>query len=1242
MDDQEDEAFVVPTKNDVIRWKQHPGTKFYIDLLERHAKKLPPQGSVHHEGQMNEKAKQIVRTVTMCKGRFLKSVEGNRYRVMNDNEALQKAVRGLRNKQKAMLGGGASVVVGHRMETTKSDLKQAPKKDPDGAHFARDASTTEESFAVQKNPPPPKKPAAKPPRVDTSGEDKVIPFFPSDRDVISTVNVHYILNHKGTVAYGNLLEKFSLKLPPTGHVDFQARLEEFSQKIVDTVTKRGRFLKIEGEMNPSHCILMDRKSALLKVKYGLQSKQKRQLETKKPPATESTARGSRDRGATSNEGSKRTRRGERTADSQPSHETVASEAKTSAKMEAELKRLAATMGTVIPFEPTDYDVVSTRNRHWLLNHKGTIAYGKLIEEYCAELPPSNHHPDFSARISEVANTVVDQIMEKGRFLRIIEGFQNPTHCLELNRQAALRKVDIGFRNKIARNPKLNRKFASSEKTTRRATRLEESEKAVTSNTLEESPPATAKESSTDSLELPRKVSARKTLTPSKPARPTVEEKPATEGEKETLTMIPFEPTDTDVISSRNTQWNEEHKGTTAYLQLLDLFSPQLPPHGDEDFASRLREFAITIYNQITIEQRGRFLKIDDNGVKQATFCYIMDRESCLAKVELGLRKKHKNTEKEESEEPSLNDSMAAMALQGMSVDTRDSDTAEDSQPPEDSEPPEESEPPEAPARAGRVPIAEREGVFPFVPTDRDVIASQCPKWNHQHEGATAYSKLIDQYVLKLPKMGSQNFISTLKDFCGAIYDHITLERKGRFLKLANDGLNPTHCYIMSREACMYKIEHGLRKRYKKRDVVQKRVKESMMLEAGVPPERAPEMAEDTQENEVPATRSGQNPVAEPGAVIPFVPTDRDVISSQYTRWNIQHNGAIAYSKLLQEYAAKLPKLSDDKFNSHLKDYANAIYKIITEERQGRFLRLVDDGINATCCYVMDRESIQGKVEHGLRNRQKRLQKHATSAGHTELVDPKPQDLPPRPRTVAATTAAASKNVTIPPKASKSKPSDFYSFPSYVKDTRHPERDILAFVGLSNPIKSCCRNKWCDASRNRLASVKDRDQLVRLVVAFHCEEHDESEEDSWLSQWQVSEDQHELELGELGAKFIVCKTGLSKLFGLDYEDGLTLRRASEAEESSQDEESVVEVRASSRSSIKRRRGFSNEPDGSQDLHYAQIYQHNTRKRSRDAPIIVQTYADYPDSVVYSCGMVSLPQRALIAARRKNRVLRRKVR
>ena len=101
--------------------------------------------------------------------------------------------------------------------------------------------------------------------------------------------------------------------------------------------------------------------------------------------------------------------------------------------------------------------------------------------------------------------------------------------------------------------------------------------------------------------------------------------------------------------------------------------------------------------------------------------------------------------------------------------------------------------------------------------------------------------------------------------------------------------------------------------------------------------------------------------------IPFDPAPADVGSTKLRNWTLQHQGNLEYADLLNEFAAKLPSPSNSEHTSILKEFSDRIVEIVTEERQGRFLKLAEGETKPKVCILMPKRGALHKVMNGLKN-----------------------------------------------------------------------------------------------------------------------------------------------------------------------------------------------------------------------------------------------------------------------------------
>jgi hypothetical protein len=457
--DLEVHQLVNPTPSDVIFWgKRHPGnlrnlgTEFYIELLLKYAKRAPPPLDVTWNGRcatlrltstsnVEDYAERIFVIVSHRGGRFL-MCSGDKNEVLDKMNAVDKIKSELKKQATAI--HEAEILENKLDEVTSTNVSTAQPQAQEHSHWTRNKNKTA-PIAIDIFPLETKLKA--PP-----GE-VIIAFEPSDNDVISTKSRHWNVKHKGTIAYQRLVEQFAWKLLALDCNDSTSCVDEFSNIIFDIITteKDGRFLKIGSTQNPSHCILLSRKAALHKVKFGLRNKlvKLKPMNSQKHLANASPQ--------VMHHSPLKTQVHPSTVPAKLPETSPMTEAVMQGLMIPELPKSACKFhgeDRVITFQPTAADVVCTKNRHWTLKHSGTVAYRKLIHKYASLLPPLDDQ-EYSSQLKEFCVRIVDQVIvhEQGRFLKPVEEGKGPPRCIVMSRQSSLTAVEKGFK-RIRQNAKL--------------------------------------------------------------------------------------------------------------------------------------------------------------------------------------------------------------------------------------------------------------------------------------------------------------------------------------------------------------------------------------------------------------------------------------------------------------------------------------------------------------------------------------------------------------------------------------------------------------------------------------------------------------------------------------------------------------------------------------------------------------------------------------------------------------------
>ena len=105
--------------------------------------------------------------------------------------------------------------------------------------------------------------------------------------------------------------------------------------------------------------------------------------------------------------------------------------------------------------------------------------------------------------------------------------------------------------------------------------------------------------------------------------------------------------------------------------------------------------------------------------------------------------------------------------------------------------------------------------------------------------------------------------------------------------------------------------------------------------------------------------------------VAFDPQEHDVVSTKLRNWNLRHPGNLAYADLLAEYASKLPSTTDPNYSSILSEITQALIKLITEEKGGRFLKIQGGENHPNDCIVMNYKEAHHKVLQALKNKQRK-------------------------------------------------------------------------------------------------------------------------------------------------------------------------------------------------------------------------------------------------------------------------------
>lgn len=107
---------------------------------------------------------------------------------------------------------------------------------------------------------------------------------------------------------------------------------------------------------------------------------------------------------------------------------------------------------ILPFEPNDIDVVSTKNRSLNAQHPGNVYYTELVQRLVAPLPLETEN---LMEMRKIAHDIVRHLVDErgGRFLKPPDGVPNPTECVEMDKRQAFAKVLHAIRTAHIRNGK---------------------------------------------------------------------------------------------------------------------------------------------------------------------------------------------------------------------------------------------------------------------------------------------------------------------------------------------------------------------------------------------------------------------------------------------------------------------------------------------------------------------------------------------------------------------------------------------------------------------------------------------------------------------------------------------------------------------------------------------------------------------------------------------------------------------
>ena len=110
-----------------------------------------------------------------------------------------------------------------------------------------------------------------------------------------------------------------------------------------------------------------------------------------------------------------------------------------------------------------------------------------------------------------------------------------------------------------------------------------------------------------------------------------------------------------------------------------------------------------------------------------------------------------------------------------------------------------------------------------------MVSTKLRSWNLGHPGNLLYAELLVDYALKLPLPSDPMYSSILNQTTKQLVEVITVEKGGRFLKIAEGENHPDDCVIMDYRASHHKVLHGLKN------------KQRVILTKGIPPKPVKKM-----------------------------------------------------------------------------------------------------------------------------------------------------------------------------------------------------------------------------------------------------------------------------------------------------------------------------------------------------------------------------------------------------------------
>lgn len=98
------------------------------------------------------------------------------------------------------------------------------------------------------------------------------------------------------------------------------------------------------------------------------------------------------------------------------------------------------------------------------------------------------------------------------------------------------------------------------------------------------------------------------------------------------------------------------------------------------------------------------------------------------------------------------------------------------------------------------------GEILFNPSNVDIVSTKIRTWNARHPGNVFYNDLVARTVANSPDMPAP----LVREAAMQIYDILTVDRGGRFLKLPERVTTSHTCTLMKRSRCVEKIIHAIK------------------------------------------------------------------------------------------------------------------------------------------------------------------------------------------------------------------------------------------------------------------------------------------------------------------------------------------------------------------------------------------------------------------------------------------------